>query len=246
MTEKQTTAQALAAPFDEKDLKHRPGRAGMTFTYADARAVAQRLDDVLGLAGWQFEVKVADPARNVVHGSLAIVVEGKTTMRQDFGYPNSAQDDEPLKSAASDALRRCAAQIGVGRSLYSPERAPQGTQTLGRVSAPVLVAPAPIAGDSTSTLSDDAQVALKAAMLFAEVASDSGCSHGEAWQLKPGGISKASGKPYNPFWAASHKAPDGSWCKDKPSPKWVAAQTGTAAPVKPRMVPEESLEELPF
>jgi hypothetical protein len=38
-------AQALLAPFEEKDLKHRPGRAGMTFTYADARAVAQRLDD---------------------------------------------------------------------------------------------------------------------------------------------------------------------------------------------------------
>jgi len=53
-------AAALLAPFEEKDLKHRPGRAGMTFTYADARAVAQRLDDVLGIEGWQFEVKVAD------------------------------------------------------------------------------------------------------------------------------------------------------------------------------------------
>ena len=81
-------AAALAAPFDEKDLKHRPGRAGMTFTYADARAVAQRLDDVLGIEGWQFEVKVADPIRGVVHGSLVIVIEGKSTIRQDLGYPN--------------------------------------------------------------------------------------------------------------------------------------------------------------
>ena len=90
-------AAALAAPFDAKDLKQRPGRAGLVFTYADARAVAQRLDEVLGLAGWQFEVKVADPARSVVHGSLAIVVDGKTTFRQDYGYPNSAQEDVPLK-----------------------------------------------------------------------------------------------------------------------------------------------------
>ena len=51
-------AAALAAPFTGADLKSRPGRGGMTFTYADARAVAQRLDDVLGLAGWQFEVKI--------------------------------------------------------------------------------------------------------------------------------------------------------------------------------------------
>jgi hypothetical protein len=245
-TDKQTVAQALAAPFDGKDLKQRPGRGGLVFTYADARAVAQRLDDVLGIAGWQFEVKVADPARSVVHGNLIIVVDGKTTMRQDFGYPNSSQDDEPLKSAASDALRRCAAQIGVGRSLYSPDKSQGGTQTANKGQTPVLVAPTPVAGDSTSTLSDDAQLALKAAMLFADTAGEGVCSHGESWSLKPGGVSKATGKPYNPFWAASHKAPDGSWCKDKPSAKWIAAQSGTPAPAKPRMVPEESLEELPF
>ncbi len=231
-------AQALAAPFDAKDLKTRPGRAGLVFTYADARAVAQRLDDVLGIDGWQFEVKVADPARAVVHGSLAVVIEGKTTIRQDFGYPNSAQDDEPLKSAASDALRRCAAQIGVGRSLYSPEK---GMQILPRAASPVSVAQTP-KPEGLSTLSDDDRLALEAAMIFVSETADGSCSHGERWSLKPGGVSKASGKPYQPFWAASHKAPDGSWCKEKPSIKWIAAQK---AP-EPKRVPEESLEELPF
>ncbi len=233
-------AAALAAPFDPKDLKHRPGRAGMTFTYADARAVAQRLDDVLGIEGWQFEVKVADPIRGVVHGSLALVIEGKTTIRQDFGYPNSAQDDEPLKSAASDALRRCAAQIGVGRSLYSPEK---GTQTLPRAAAPVSVAQNP-KPEALSTLSDDDRLAVQAAMIFAQSVGEDACSHGERWSLKPGGISKASGKPYQPFWAASHKAPDGSYCKDKPSIKWIAAQRPPEP--KPVLVPEENLEDLPF
>ena len=231
-------AAALAAPFDPKDLKTRPGRAGMTFTYADARAVAQRLDDVLGLTGWQFEVKVADPAHSVVHGSLTLIIEGKVTIREDFGYPNSAQDDEPLKSAASDALRRCAAQVGVGRSLYSPERS---TQTPYRAAAPVSV-PQIAKPEASAVLSDDEQVMAKAAMLFVQGATDSSCSHGEAWSLKPGGVSKASGKPYQPFWAASHKAPDGSWCKEKPSIRWIAAQ-GTPAP---KLVPEEDLESLPF
>jgi hypothetical protein len=232
-------AQALAAPFEEKDLKHRPGRAGMTFTYADARAVAQRLDDTLGIEGWQFEVKVADAARNVVHGSLAVVIGGKTTIRQDFGYPNSSADDEPLKSAASDALRRCAAQIGVGRSLYSPER----VQTLPRAVAPVT-GPQMGKPEAFRDVADDDILAAKAAMIFAETASDGACSHGESWSLKPGGISKASGKPYNPFWAASHKAPDGSWCKEKPSIKWIAAQKVAPAPTK--LVPEDDLEALPF
>lgn len=238
-------AAALSAPFEEKDLKHRPGRAGMTFTYADARAVAQRLDDVLGLAGWQFEVKVADPARAVVHGSLAIVVEGKTTIHQDFGYPNSAQDDEPLKSAASDALRRCAAQIGVGRSLYSPEKAQVGVPVpLGRVPR-LSVAPTPLSVDSTAgsgSVSDDDIIAAKAALLFAQ----GECSHGTPWQAKPGGVSKISGKPYNAFWAASHKTPDGSWCKDKPSREWVAANPIGGEEPKPKMVPQDTLEDLPF
>ncbi len=235
-------AAALLAPFEEKDLKHRPGRAGMTFTYADARAVAQRLDDVLGIECWQFEVKVADGARNVVHGSLAVVIGGKTTIRQDFGYPNSAQDDEPLKSAASDALRRCAAQLGVGRSLYSPDK---GVQVpLGRVPR-LSVAPTPLSVDSDDATAD-AILAAKAAMIFAENVGGETCSHGELWTLKPGGVSKGTGKPYNPFWAASHKTPDGGWCKDKPSREFVAKNSGEAP--KPKMVPEDTqnLEDLPF
>lgn len=237
-------AQALLAPFEQKDLKHRPGRAGMTFTYADARAVAQRLDDVLGIECWQFEVKVADPARSVVHGSLAVVIGGKTVIRQDFGYPNSAQDDEPLKSAASDALRRCAAQLGVGRSLYSPEK---GVPVpLGRVSRP-SVAPTPVSVDSTrgsDPALDDAILAAKAAMLFAENVGGETCSHGELWTWKEG-VARATGKPYA-FWAASHKLPDGSYCKDKPSQKFIASKS--AAPAKPKLVPEDTqnLEDLPF
>jgi hypothetical protein len=212
----------------------------MTFTYADARAVAQRLDDVLGIEGWQFEVKVADPIRGVVHGSLALVVEGKTTIRQDFGYPNSAQDDEPLKSAASDALRRCAAQVGVGRSLYSPDK---GVQVPPRGVAPRSVAPTGVSVDSTRA-SDDDIIAAKAAILFAAGVDDDRCSHGESWTLKPAGISKVSGKAYEAFWAASHKAPDGSYCREKPSAKFLNAKK--SAEPAPKLVPEDSLEELPF
>jgi hypothetical protein len=103
------------------------------------------------------------------------------------------------------------------------------------------VAPAPKSEGFTGA-TDDQILAAKAAMLFAQGATEDACSHGEEWRLKPGGISKTTGKPYNEFWAASHKAPDGSWCKDKPSIKWIA---GKSAPA-PKLVPEDSLEELPF
>lgn len=225
-------AAALAAPFKPDELKQRPGRAGMTFTYADARAVAQRLDDVLGLEGWQFEVKVADSTRSVVHGTLIVVIEGKTTIRQDFGYPNSTQDDEPLKSAASDALRRCAAQLGVGRSLYSAEKS---VQVPPRVQTPLSVAPR---GKSEASASEsDAILMAKAAMVFIQGECP---DHQIPWQLKPAGVSKA-GKAYDAFWTCSGRS-DGQFCKRKPSADWVNSQTAPA----PTAVSEQSLEDLPF
>jgi hypothetical protein len=78
MTDQKTIAAALAAPFKPEELKSRPGRGGNTFTYVDARSVAQRLDDVLGIDGWQFEVQVADLAKHVVKGTLTAVVGGKS------------------------------------------------------------------------------------------------------------------------------------------------------------------------
>ena len=43
--------ELLNAPFAPEDLKTRPGRAGMQFTYVDSRAVAARLDSVFGPLG---------------------------------------------------------------------------------------------------------------------------------------------------------------------------------------------------
>jgi hypothetical protein len=203
----------------------------MTFTYADARAVAQRLDDVLSIAGWQFEVKVADAQRFVVHGTLIAVIDGVTTVRQDFGYPNSAQDDEPLKSAASDALRRCAAQIGVGRSLYA-----------GSVQTPLSVAPRPLSVESVrvsqpSVSTSDPVIA--AALLFAEGECP---EHRTAWQFKPAGVSK-TGREYNAFYSCGGKDGSGQFCKRKPSIAWVNAQT---APLGEPERNENDLESLPF
>jgi hypothetical protein len=220
-------AAALAAPFTGADLKTRPGRGGMTFTYADARAVAQRLDDVLGIAGWQFEVKVADAQRFVVHGTLIAVIDGVTTVRQDFGYPNSAQDDEPYKSAASDALRRCAAQIGVGRSLYS-----SGGEK------PLSVAPRAVSVDSGSQATLPPDIAVAAAMLFAEGECP---DHRTPWQFKPAGVSKA-GKAYNSFYACGGKS-DGQFCKRKPSIGWVNAQQQPSGEPQRN---ETAIEDLPF
>jgi hypothetical protein len=137
----------LAEPFPDSEVKQRPGRGSMTFSYVDARAVMQRLDDVVTPAGWEFTSSVI-PGTDIVHGRLTVA----GFVREDYGYPNSEKDEEPIKAASSDALKRCAVMFGIGRHLYEdnkpqtrhappqrPQRPVQSTQTVPLRSGPPQV-----------------------------------------------------------------------------------------------------------
>lgn len=124
MTKAVTPWDQLAEPFPDSEVKQRPGPGGMTFAYVDARAVMQRLDDVLTPEGWDFEARAQG---DIVHGKLIVLVGDRAIVREDYGYPNGPDDPEPIKSAVSDALKRCAVGIGVGRHLYSDNAAHRPT-----------------------------------------------------------------------------------------------------------------------
>ena len=104
-------------------------------------------------------------------------------------------DEEPIKAASSDALKRCAVMFGVGRHLYSDN---------GSGRAPSLDAPAPREASTSRT-------------------GDGGTcpDHGQPWTLKPAGVSKA-GREYDAFWKCDGKYDDGSYCKNKPPKAWAA------------------------
>lgn len=153
----------LAEPFPENEIKQRPGAAKwdhkpncegprcretrdeskhMQFSYVDARVVAQRLDDVLTPEGWDFTWTLEPDG--IVHGRL--IIGGN--IREDAGYPNSHDDAEPIKSAVSDALKRCCVLFGIGRHLYddnhgtarpAPARAaPQRAPAVHRVDTDIM------------------------------------------------------------------------------------------------------------
>lgn len=195
---------ALAMPFEPDQIKQRPGRGGMTFDYVDARDVMNRLDLALGPEHWQFEAHTID--NNVVHGRLLVRVADGWVVREDFGYPNSDDDEEPVKSAASDALKRCAVHIGVGRHLYEKKPRAASSPSGSRAAAPrPAAAPAPqlIRTDAEGTPTDVCPV------------------HLVAWAHKTG-VAKTSGKPYD-FWACSEKDADGKFCKQRPPDGWKPA-----------------------
>jgi hypothetical protein len=71
VTTPQEIQDRLAAPFDPAEVKFKPqavkGERALAIAYVDARVVMDRLDDVLGVAGWQDEFAVLPcPATNQV------------------------------------------------------------------------------------------------------------------------------------------------------------------------------------
>lgn len=130
----------LSAPISPADISLRPGgrnkekTKAIVLAYIDANAVFDRLDQVCGPTNWEMtnpEV-VMDGQVPVVKVGIAITVEDEAGVSQfvtkyGFGYPNRVEDgvvkdDEPLKSAHSDALKRAAWAWGIGRELrHAPQ-----------------------------------------------------------------------------------------------------------------------------
>lgn len=103
-------------PFSAEQVEFLPraasGGMALGLPYIDARDVQGRLDAVVGPQNWHFAFDVLSPDGKMVRGKLT--VHGVT--KEDAG--EAAQEDEPLKSAVSDTLKRCAVMFGIGRYLY--------------------------------------------------------------------------------------------------------------------------------
>jgi hypothetical protein len=113
--------RALANPFDPKEVKWKPqtakGNRAMAVAYIDARLIQDRLDDVLGVEGWQDEYELLPDGSVMCRLRLRLGDEWVTKM--DVGSPSEQPDNgDRLKAAFSDSLKRAAVKFGVGRYLY--------------------------------------------------------------------------------------------------------------------------------
>lgn len=112
---------ALSAPFEAADIKWKPqavknGRA-LAVAYLDARAIQDRLDEVFGVGGWQDEYQLV--ADGSVVCKLSVRIGDDWVSKMDVGSPSEQPDGgDRLKAAFSDALKRAAVKLGVGRYLY--------------------------------------------------------------------------------------------------------------------------------
>jgi hypothetical protein len=105
----------LLAPFPTVSFLPKGGggegkKQGMA--YIDARDTMRRLDDLVGPGNWSFTYSVVSVQPMMVMGILTVLGVAKC----DAGEANA--EGETLKSAVSDALKRCGVHFGIGRYLY--------------------------------------------------------------------------------------------------------------------------------
>ena len=124
--------EALTKPFEKEVIQQRKGRFGQMLDYVGAHYVIERLNSAIK-GEWSFCIKehVILEDEVIVLGELS----SHGISHQQFGSSSitrSKQSNEPvsigddLKGAASDCLKKCATQFGVGLHLYGLEIKPNG------------------------------------------------------------------------------------------------------------------------
>jgi hypothetical protein len=121
MADAASILERLAAPFSADEVKFKPavvqGDRALALAYVDARVVQDRLDEVLGVTGWQDEYEFLPDGSVVCR--LRIRLGGEWITKVDVGGPSEQPDEgDRRKAAVSDALKRAAVKFGIGRYLY--------------------------------------------------------------------------------------------------------------------------------
>jgi hypothetical protein len=114
--------EKLAAPFPAEDIEWRAAvtnaekNSGLALAYLTARAVMDRLDEVVGPENWTDSYHPG-PDGGVVC-ILSLKINGEWISKED-GAENT--DFEEVKGGLSSALKRAGVKWGIGRYLYKLE-----------------------------------------------------------------------------------------------------------------------------
>lgn len=115
----------LSENFSEKDLEWRVSRVvetgekvkAIVVPFIDARAIQDRLDEVLGIGGWYVSYEKSPIGEGMIC-KLSLKIGGEWITKED-GADISDTTDSPVKAVCSNALKRAAVQWGIGRYLYN-------------------------------------------------------------------------------------------------------------------------------
>ncbi|MBV8264882.1 MAG: hypothetical protein JO252_00895 [Planctomycetaceae bacterium] len=109
--------ERLAAPFDERDVRTRPGPGGTTIQYVTAAAMRRRLNQVLGPDGWDYRI---EPTEAWLRATLIIrLPDGREVVKEAItGYREKDDAQTRYKVADSDVFKRVCRLLEIGTYLY--------------------------------------------------------------------------------------------------------------------------------
>lgn len=123
---------SLKEPTPARFIKKRPGRGGLTFEYVETGYVTDFLNRKFNCM-WSFEVidKQVGKEKVWVLGKLTVYIPTRfgiqPIIKSQFGGADIKKDKitripidigDDLKSAASDALKKCASLFGIASDIY--------------------------------------------------------------------------------------------------------------------------------
>ena len=117
--------QLLEQNFSQEEIKQRDGSFGHTLNYVSGYTVIERLNQAFESL-WSFEIVSHEIHQDEVSVIGKLIAEdvvktqfgsSRITKARDTGDVVSLADD--LKSAATDALKKCSTLLGVGLHLYA-------------------------------------------------------------------------------------------------------------------------------
>jgi hypothetical protein len=115
----------------DKFVRTRPAKGGGSWTYVSGGYIRKVLNLMFGW-DWDFEVlsEIERGNQVIVKGKLTCRVNGRAIVKTQFGckeimYKRGTQDPLNLgndyKAAATDALKKCAADIGIASDIYGKD-----------------------------------------------------------------------------------------------------------------------------
>lgn len=115
----------------DKYVRQRPAKGGGTWAYVSGGYIRKCLNLMFGW-DWDFEIisESVYPTQVVVKGKLTARVNGKAIVKMQYGckeimcrkgtdIPLNLGND--LKAAATDALKKCAAELGIAADIYNAD-----------------------------------------------------------------------------------------------------------------------------
>lgn len=107
---------ALNEPMDIEQVSVRPGSGSKTFNYMKVEYIIRQLNRVLGYGRWQYDLtSIKDVGNGKIIATVRLAVktgEGfESIYYEDVGF-GSGDTEKAYKEAVSDALKRCARNLG--------------------------------------------------------------------------------------------------------------------------------------